>query len=178
VDFIEKMSTLFDGFAARRVGDGGKVTNSGREGTGVDEFGVARGRGDMFLVPETAATKDAMEFQRIKGCAGFGCGGRSVRRNRRECSRIRMDGTEETMGERETGGCYELFIGDFESISRFRCRVPDGCVGGNGRLMDGSSHPNAFRHWNRVVHGEMSCMASSWRNIVAWFAVIDSNIGL
>jgi hypothetical protein len=60
VDLIKVATSLFDGFPTSCVGDSGKVANGGGKFTSVNEFGIARGRSNMFLIAELAAAKKSM----------------------------------------------------------------------------------------------------------------------
>ena len=69
VYLIEVPSTLFDGFASRRLNDGGEVANGVWKGSCIEELCVGGGRSHMFLVFEPATSKDSVEVKRFEGGA-------------------------------------------------------------------------------------------------------------
>jgi hypothetical protein len=91
MDFVQEKASFGNRFTPWGVSDRSKVAKGGREFTSFDEFGIKGCGGDVFLVAEATASKYAMEFERIKLCAGFYSRGSGIRRNRREIGWIGVD---------------------------------------------------------------------------------------
>jgi hypothetical protein len=72
VNFVEKMTLFYDGFATSWLIDGSKITDGGGKFASVDEFTIGRGGDNMLLVFKFSTPEDAMEFKIVEGSALFG----------------------------------------------------------------------------------------------------------
>lgn len=71
MDFVKELAAFLDWFAMGGVSDGGKITDCGGEFAGVKEVCIEGRGGHMFLIAESAAPKDAVEFERVELSPGF-----------------------------------------------------------------------------------------------------------
>ncbi len=104
VYLIEVASTLLDGFASRRLNDGGEVADGVWKGASIEELCVGGGRGHMFLILEPATTKDSVEVKGFEGGAVLTGSGHSTGRDAGDGREVRVKFRNEAARERFLGG--------------------------------------------------------------------------